>query len=109
MRWVWDKERQELVEVHGSGAPGPQRGPFIWKDHEGYISPATGRYVEGRAARREDMARSGCIDANDFGNVSGGILVESPGQPGYDPGAAADYQRDRNQRYGARVIQDAPR
>lgn len=55
------------------------------------------------------MARSGCIDANDFGNVSGGILVESPGQPGYDPGAAADYQRDRNQRYGARVIQDAPR
>lgn len=29
-------------------------------DYPGYISPATGKWVEGKAAHREDLARSGC-------------------------------------------------
>jgi predicted nucleic acid-binding Zn ribbon protein len=29
-------------------------------DYPGYVSPATGKWVEGRKAHREDLARSGC-------------------------------------------------
>lgn len=29
-------------------------------DYEGYVSPATGKWVEGRAAHEEDLKRSGC-------------------------------------------------
>lgn len=32
----------------------------VWNDLPGYESPATGEWVEGRKARREDLKRSGC-------------------------------------------------
>lgn len=34
--------------------------PRIVTDYPGYVSPVTGRWVEGRAAHREDLAVSGC-------------------------------------------------
>lgn len=34
--------------------------PAIHADLPGYESPATGKWIEGRAARRDDLARSGC-------------------------------------------------
>lgn len=34
--------------------------PTVWGDLPGYESPATGLWVEGRVARREDLKRSGC-------------------------------------------------
>ena len=34
--------------------------PRVFGDYEGYESPATGRWVEGRRAREEDMRVSGC-------------------------------------------------
>lgn len=34
--------------------------PRVFADYEGYESPATGRWVEGRRARVEDLAVSGC-------------------------------------------------
>lgn len=34
--------------------------PMVWGDLPGYESPVTGEWVEGRAQRREDLARSGC-------------------------------------------------
>ena len=34
--------------------------PYIWSDLEGYESPVGTGWVEGRAARREDLKRSGC-------------------------------------------------
>lgn len=34
--------------------------PRVFGDWEGFESPATGEWVEGRKARREDMLRSGC-------------------------------------------------
>lgn len=34
--------------------------PRVFGDYEGYESPATGRWVEGRRARAEDLAVSGC-------------------------------------------------
>lgn len=33
--------------------------PRVFSDYEGYESPASGKWVEGRAARREDFARTG--------------------------------------------------
>lgn len=35
-------------------------GPFVWGDLPAYESPASGLMIEGRAARREDLRRSGC-------------------------------------------------
>lgn len=34
--------------------------PMVRPDYEGYESPATGKWIEGRKAHREDLARSGC-------------------------------------------------
>lgn len=39
--------------------------PQVIADIEPYISPASGQYVSGRAAKRDDLARTNCIDAND--------------------------------------------
>jgi hypothetical protein len=44
-------------------APPPEeaaRGPAVQRDHKPYRSPATGKVIEGRAAARDDLARSGC-------------------------------------------------
>lgn len=35
--------------------------PFVVSDLEGYTSPVDGRWVEGKAARREDLRRNGCV------------------------------------------------
>lgn len=42
--------------------------PYIRGDLPAYKSPATGRIIEGRAARREDLARSGCreVDPSEY-------------------------------------------
>jgi putative FmdB family regulatory protein len=34
--------------------------PRVFSDYAGYESPATGRWIEGRRARLEDLAVSGC-------------------------------------------------
>ena len=34
--------------------------PAVVGDYEGYISPATGKWVEGRKQHLEDLKRSGC-------------------------------------------------
>lgn len=48
----------------------PDRGtlctPSIVSDIEPYQSPVDGRYVSGRAAKRDDLKRHDCIDANDL-------------------------------------------
>jgi len=36
--------------------------PFVRAEIPAYISPATGKVIESRAARRGDLARSGCIE-----------------------------------------------
>lgn len=36
------------------------RPPRVFGDYEGYVSPATGKWVEGRRARERDLAESGC-------------------------------------------------
>lgn len=46
----------------------PRVGPFIMRDTPAYKSPVTGKVIEGRAARREDLLRSGCreVDPSEF-------------------------------------------
>lgn len=34
--------------------------PRVFGDYEGYLSPSTGRWVEGRRQREDDLRRSGC-------------------------------------------------
>jgi len=34
--------------------------PRVVGDYPGYVSPATGKWIEGRAAHEEDLKRSGC-------------------------------------------------
>ena len=41
--------------------------PMIRSDVPDYISPVTGKLVSGMAQRREDLKRSGCVDARELG------------------------------------------
>jgi hypothetical protein len=54
---VWDPNLKELVRVQPRRA---QALHFIQPDLPGYESPVTGKWVEGRKARREDLLRTGC-------------------------------------------------
>lgn len=47
----WQEKQEWLKQKHGSA-------DFI-ADTEGYLSPTTGKWIEGRKARRDDLARSG--------------------------------------------------
>lgn len=46
------------------GAPGIKRicAPMVVTDLPGYESPVDGRWVEGKRARREDLARNNCVE-----------------------------------------------
>jgi hypothetical protein len=56
-RYRWDPNLKELVRVRPSRA---QALHFIQPDLPGYESPIDGRWIEGRRARRDDLARSNC-------------------------------------------------
>ena len=45
-----------------------QVGPYIVRDTPAYISPVSRKMIDGRAARREDLKRSGCreVDPSEF-------------------------------------------
>lgn len=64
-RYVWGGD--DWVDV--ASLPKVERvGPFIRSDLPAYVSPVTGKPVEGRAARREDLKRSGSreVDPSEF-------------------------------------------
>jgi hypothetical protein len=54
-----------LVSETNTG-PATSAGPFILRDPEAYQSPTTGRWIETRKERREDLARSGCIPTREL-------------------------------------------
>lgn len=56
-RYVWNPALKELVQVTPRRA---QALHFIQADLPGYESPIDGRWIEGRKARRNDLARSNC-------------------------------------------------
>lgn len=54
-------ENRDEVEPHCSqGATRIPSIPMVLKDYEGYVSPASGKWVEGKRAHREDLKRTGC-------------------------------------------------
>lgn len=55
-RYVYDHQTKELVEV---AARRSEALHFIQPDIPGYESPVTGKWIEGRKARREDLLRTG--------------------------------------------------
>lgn len=42
------------------------QAPRVCGDIEGYRSPIDGSWIEGRRARRYDLEKNNCIDANDI-------------------------------------------
>jgi hypothetical protein len=56
-RFIWSDELKKLVEIDVN-AQTRQRAPLIMPDLPPYISPVTGLLVDGRKARRDDLARS---------------------------------------------------
>jgi hypothetical protein len=54
--YVYDRDTDSIVEVEWQ--PRPQsKFPSIQRDHAAYVSPLTGKVIEGRYARREEMKR----------------------------------------------------
>lgn len=49
--------------------------PMAISDLKGYRSPIDGSWIEGRRARRYDLEKNNCIDANDL-PAAGGLKNE---------------------------------
>ena len=56
--WV-NKETGEPMEV-----PDAVAMPRVQSDYEAYYSHASGKMIEGRRARRDDLARTGCREVD---------------------------------------------
>lgn len=91
-RYIWDTEARQLVEI--VAAPrGPSLFPQVVRDTPAYVSPMSGREVDGRAARREDMKR------HDVREVDPSERLKSrPKEPGW----VKDWRADRG------IVRTAP-
>ena len=71
--YIYDRERGMMVDK-ATGEPmlseadrsKPLQTPQTFGDLPGYQSPIDGKWVEGRRARKYDMEKNNCVDANDF-------------------------------------------
>ena len=72
-RYVYDHASRQLVEVEGDARP-PSRVQII-RDLPAYRSPLGDGWIEGRAARREHMKRTGTREV-DPGEWRGGFKNE---------------------------------
>lgn len=83
-RYVWDRDAGALVEL--VEAPrGASVGPMIMRDTPGVKSPIDGKFVEGRADRREHMKRHGVREVDPS---------ERPKRP-VEPGWVRDWRGGR--------------
>lgn len=72
-KYVFDRELGVMVNKE-TGAPmlteaerkAPVPTPQVYGDLPGYQSPIDGSWIEGRRARRYDLEKNNCVDANDF-------------------------------------------
>lgn len=58
-RWIYPSDGSEPFEVSSDYTAAPS-GPLVFGDLPSYQSPIDGRWIDGRVARRADLARSGC-------------------------------------------------
>lgn len=56
-RHYWDRQAREWVEYDHRALRAEQAGPYIVSDLPAYKSPLGTGWVEGRAARRDEMKR----------------------------------------------------
>jgi hypothetical protein len=56
-RYRWNRESGKLEEI---GFTPVEFGSLIMADLPGYQSPVSGKWIDGRKARREDLARTQC-------------------------------------------------
>lgn len=82
-RYVWDRDASALVEV--VAAPRASAGPMVMRDTPGVKSPIDGKFIEGRADRREHMKRH---------NVREVDPSEKPKRP-VEPGWVKDWRANR--------------
>jgi hypothetical protein len=59
-RFIWNPHLKQLVEVFSVDTVPDRHGPDVMGDLPGYESPVDGAWVEGRAARRADLAKHNC-------------------------------------------------
>jgi hypothetical protein len=57
-RWIYP-QNGEPYEVTQDHIQAP-RGPMVYGDLPSYQSPIDGRWIDGRVARKEDLARNNC-------------------------------------------------
>lgn len=66
-QWI-DKATGEPMEIPDR----PVQRPLVFADLPGYRSPIDGKWIEGRRARRYDLEKNNCVDANEVGSPTGG-------------------------------------
>ena len=79
--YVFDRERGVMVDketrlpmLNQEERARPLQTPMAYGDLPGYRSPIDGSWIEGRRARKYDLERSGCVDANDLPRATSGNL-----------------------------------
>jgi hypothetical protein len=76
--YVYDRERGMMVNkaTREPMNPEPLSGPFptpqVIGDIAPYRSPVTGEVISGKRAKRDDLARHGCVDAAELPSATGG-------------------------------------
>lgn len=45
--------------------------PQVQSDYDGYQSPVSGEWVEGKRARRYDLEKNNCVDARELPSMGG--------------------------------------
>lgn len=61
-RYVWNRSKRKWVKP--SLRRSKPTGPYVIGDTPAYMSPLGTGEIDGRAARREDMARGGCREVD---------------------------------------------
>ena len=87
--YVYDKALDKMVEVTEQPRR-PQSGPYIIRDTPGYRSPLGTGWIEGRAARREDMARGDCREVDPSERIS--MMPKTESQAAAERASLADRQ-----------------
>lgn len=75
--YVYDKVEGKMVPrdqfyaakfAHRDSKASALPSPYVRGDLPSYVSPVSGKVIEGRAARREDLARTGCreVDPSEY-------------------------------------------
>lgn len=70
--YVYDKATGSMVDKTTGEPMNPKGGdltcPMVFSDLPGYQSPIDGSWIDGRRARKYDLEKNNCVDANEVSN-----------------------------------------